>query len=309
MYAPTLIEINGIDILEAMAEADVSVNNSAGIDNPAMSEEFRGQPNDNSMFDQLGSGCLNMIDPLSPDSEYDEGLAFPDSMTIISMGGDHPVVVQRQNTGNETSSDSEDSVDAATSQVKSINELPYTYIYNSPVKFSSFQRKIFIPGVQISVEITDYERTLTSHLLNPNLYTIQLTHGSFVWSIKKRYKDFSNLHQQLRIFRASLNFPFPTRTHREIRSSFRQNHNFSSSNFSNNTNASTDPQKVINRKKKNKGSLPRFPKRPDALIPVELIPTRIKQLEKYLENLLNISLYRTHHDLVSQFKFNLFFIF
>lgn len=55
-------------------------------------------------------------------------------------------------------------------------------------------------------------------------YTIQLTHGQFSWTIKKRYKHISALHQHLRVFRASLHFPFPTRSHRERRASFRDNY-------------------------------------------------------------------------------------
>lgn len=160
---------------------------------------------------------------------------------------------------------------------------------------------VFIPGTQIHVQITNYEKSMTAHLFNPILYTIQLTHGSFVWTVKKRYKDFSNLHNQLRIFRTSLNFPLPSRTHREIRSSFRNNNKISISTIStSNMNVSSDESNKRKRKtKKKKGSLPRFPKRPDTLISTDQIPARIKQLEKYLYNLLNISLYRNHYDTVN----------
>ena len=89
------------------------------------------------------------------------------------------------------------------------------------VKFKSQNRNIFIPGEDIRVKVIDIERSVTSHPLNPNLYTIELTHGSFVWTIKKRYKHIQNLHNQLKIFRASLNIPFPTKSHREKRSSFK----------------------------------------------------------------------------------------
>jgi phospholipase D1/2 len=71
-----------------------------------------------------------------------------------------------------------------------------------------------------------------------NRYTIELKHGDFSWTIKKRYKHIQHLHQQLKLFRASLNIPFPTRAHRERRSSFRMGHSGS--------------------KLKNKGALPRY---------------------------------------------------
>lgn len=190
--------------------------------------------------------------------------------------------------------------------IKPTNELPYSYVYSIPVKFNSFDRKIFIPCTQIHVTITDYERSMTAHLFNPILYTIQLQHGSFTWTIKKRYKDFAAIHNSLRMFRASLNFPLPSRTHREIRSSFRANKSsvistISSSNI-NVAAAATeeaDKKKRQVKKKKKKGSLPRFPKKPDIMLTADQIPSRIKQLENYLYNLLNITLYRNHHDTIT----------
>lgn len=262
-----------------------------------------GSNNNVDATDNLGSGCFN-IDPLSPDSEYDETLAFPDdSLTLVSLGNRNPILVQKSpsKSGDGSSSSSDDEPDNK-SAIRPYNEVPYETIYNHPVKFHSYDRKIFIPATQIHVAITDYERSMTAHLFNPILYTIQLTHGSFIWTIKKRYKDFANLHNQLRIFRTSLNFPLPSRTHREIRSSFRNNHKISISTISNsNTNVSTSAasNKQKRKTKKKKGSLPRFPKRPDTLISGDQIPTRIKQLESYLYNLLNIELYRHHHDTIN----------
>ena len=250
--------------------------------------------------DDVGSGCFN-IDPLSPDSEYDETLAFPDdSLTLVSLGNHNPVLVQKQvRPGDgEVSSSSDSDDDSRKTQIRTYNEVPYETIYKSPAKFHSYDRKIFIPGTQIHVQITNFERSMTAHLFNPILYTIQLTHGSFVWVVKKRYKDFSHLQQKLRIFRTSLNFPLPSRTHREIRSSFRNNNKISISTISNsNLNESSDGNKK--KRKTKKGSLPRFPKRPDTLISADQIPTRIKQLEKYLYNLLNIGLYRDHYDTIN----------
>lgn len=94
-------------------------------------------------------------EPLSPDSEYDEELAFPDSVTIVSMGGENPILVERK----------ENDVESITVET----EIPFLNIYNPPVKFNSYQRKIFIPGVEVLVRITDNERNMTTHLLNPNL--------------------------------------------------------------------------------------------------------------------------------------------
>lgn len=56
---------------------------------------------------------------------------------------------------------------------------------------------------------------------------------------------------------------------------------------------------TISSNKMSKKKLPRFPNKPESLVTVESMPTRIKQLEEYLYNLLNISVYRNHHDTVS----------
>lgn len=57
--------------------------------------------------------------------------------------------------------------------------------------------------------------------------------------------------------------------------------------------------------KLSKKKLPRFPNRPEPLVTVESMPVRIRQLEEYLYNLLNISVYRNHHETVSILKRNL----
>lgn len=248
--------------------------------------------------------CLHN-ETLSPDSEYDEALAFPDSVTILSMGGDNPVLVERDKEDDEGDGDGDgDSLDGPT------QELPYTNVYKPPVKFTAIQRKVFIPDVEIEVQIVDHERSSTTHLLNPNLYTIELKHGSYVWQVKKRYKHFYALHQQLRVYRATLNIPFPTRTHKERRASFRNNYSSaaeareehrkkSNQDELDGEEDSTADQPKKQKKKKKKGALPRFPNKPDSLVPVESVPMRRKQLRDYLYNLLNINLYRNHHETVN----------
>lgn len=138
------------------------------------------------------------------DAEYDETLAFPDSVTILSNVGDRPVLVERKEIDDEEVDNSD-----------VVLEIPFKSVYSASIKFNSFQRKVFIPGVDVIVKIIDTERNVTTHFLSPNLYTIELTHGPFTWTIKKRYKHFNSLHQQLMVFRASLNIPFPIRRHKE----------------------------------------------------------------------------------------------
>ncbi|XP_004534545.1 phospholipase D2 isoform X1 [Ceratitis capitata] len=276
--------------------------------------------------EEKGTRCVPDFQFSLVESEYDETLAFPDSVTILSNVGDKPVLVQRKDTDDDD--DEEEGAGAAPGQLA---EIPYTSIYGPSVKFNSFQRKVFIPGAEIQVRIIENERSVTTHLLNPNLYTIELTHGPYVWTIKRRYKHFNSLHQQLSFFRTSLNIPFPMRSHKEKRATIKKaaiqmadearlksmhqtqtqtticettykvqcNGDAAVCNAVAVASTSNSPLAqlgIMGRKKKKKRKLPRFPNRPESLITVEALPMRIKQLEDYLYNLLNISLYRNHHE-------------
>ncbi|XP_055838455.1 phospholipase D1-like isoform X2 [Episyrphus balteatus] len=244
------------------------------------------------------SSCLPDFQFSIVDSDYDERLAFPDSVTILSNVGDKPVLVERTETDDEEAD-----------RIETISEIPFISIYGPCVKFNSFQRKIFIPGVDVKVNIIDTERSVTTHFLSPNLYTIELTHGSFSWTIKKRYKHFNSLHQQLMVFRASLNIPFPIRSHKEKRATMRtvaiqmdeqSTQALESQNSSVTKSIVTDQlgSTTVTRKIKKKRKLPRFPNRPESLVTAESMETRKQELEEYLSNLLNISLYRCHHETV-----------
>ncbi|XP_044253873.1 phospholipase D1 isoform X2 [Tribolium madens] len=202
---------------------------------------------------------LSLTRPSLGGSEYDDELGIPESLSIVDVG-DGPVLIEH--------SDEEIDDDV-------FDGLPFSSIHKPPIKFKSFRRNVFIPSLDISVTIKDYERNLTTHMLNPNLYTISLVHGTFNWQIKKRYKQIQHLHQQLILFRAGLNIPFPSKTHKRKRKSFKMN----------------VPEAG---RGKRKAALPRFPKKPEILVPYEKLGDRIKQLENYLNNLLSINIYRNH---------------
>lgn len=115
-------------------------------------------------------------------------------------------------------------------------------------------------------------------------YTISLIHGEFTWTIKKRYKHFQSLHQQLAMFRTSLNIPFPSKTHRKKRESFKNN----------------TPK---DEKGRRKSRLPRFPKKPEILVQFEKLEDRVRQLQEYLNNLLSINIYRNHPSTVTKIQY------
>lgn len=113
--------------------------------------------------DDKGMGCVPEFQFSIIDSEYDETLGFPDSVTILSTVGDKPVLVERTNTDEDEEEDDEDV------RQREEADIPFSSLYGPSVKFNSFQRKVFIPGLEIEVKIIDTDRSVTTHLLNPNL--------------------------------------------------------------------------------------------------------------------------------------------
>lgn len=150
-----------ISLADTMSVSDLGTSNPALTDgdNSTLST-IRVYDNHNNTLNTptMTSRHRNSADhtPTSPDSDYDEGLAFPDSVTIVSMGGGNPILVERK--------DDEDG-DSITPDT----DIPFASLYNAPVKFTSFQRNIYIPGMETHVQIVEHERSMTTHFLNPNL--------------------------------------------------------------------------------------------------------------------------------------------
>ncbi|XP_046617254.1 phospholipase D2 isoform X1 [Neodiprion virginianus] len=223
---------------------------------------------DKEVTDVKDIGTVGHIGPISPDSEYDDYLGIPDSFKVSLDEHQNAAVLQMQE--GEAEPDNRGPVGFK----------KFSTIYTTAVKFNSQDRNIFIPGVKIDVKIIDNERSVTTHPLNPNLYTIQFTHGIFTWTIKKRYKHIQTLHNQLKIYRASLNIPFPTKSHRERRNSFKN-------------------YELVGQKGRMKGALPRFPNKPDGLVPYEQLSHRMQVLQEYFDNLLQIEIYKRHPDTIA----------
>lgn len=107
------------------------------------------------------SSCLPDLHFSLSETEYDEGLKLPDSITILSTVGDKPVLVERNTDDDDFE---EDDV-----ELRRLSVIPFTRLYGPSIKFNSFQRKVFMPGIEIQVRFIDTERSVTTHLLNPNL--------------------------------------------------------------------------------------------------------------------------------------------
>ncbi|KAL2081324.1 hypothetical protein ACEWY4_023177 [Coilia grayii] len=147
--------------------------------------------------------------------------------------------------------------------------IPFHTIYNF-LPFKSMDSAVFVEDVPVLVRVTEVERFTCTRVLNPNLYTIELSHGAFTWRIKRRFKHFQALHQELLKFRALLKIPLPSRIHSVKRRSYKGHKRFQG------------------------GHIPTLPRRPDALVKEEQLVSRKMQLEEYLRNILKRSLYRNH---------------
>ena len=123
--------------------------------------------------------------------------------------------------------------------VVSIQRIPYTRIYEPPLSFSDPKQRCLLHNSPIKVKITSAEHRTGHHILNPYLYTIEVEHWTYKWTVKRRHNHFQHLHQQLRLFRMTLLMPLPLKKHRERRKSI-------------------GPQ--------NRRPVPRFPKKPEAFI-------------------------------------------
>ncbi|CAK9803892.1 Phospholipase D1 [Anthophora quadrimaculata] len=206
-----------------------------------------------------GKGEITTVDHLiSHDSEFDDALE-------ITINENDDINIECKDDGDNR---------------ERLGVIPFSAVHDLPKNFKSQCRNVFIPGEEVHVNIIDNERSVTTHPLNPNLYTIEFRHGPFTWTIKKRYKHIQNLHNQLKIYRTSLHIPFPTKSHKERRSSLRSLGD-------------------VKEKKSRRGALPRFPNKPDVLVPYEQLEHRKKVLEEYLTNLLKIKIYLHHPETIN----------
>ncbi|XP_026857222.2 phospholipase D1 isoform X2 [Electrophorus electricus] len=146
---------------------------------------------------------------------------------------------------------------------------PFPVIYTF-LPFKSLDCNVFLDSVPIQVQVTEVERFTSTRALNPNLYTVELNHGNFTWKIKRRFKHFQALHQELLKFKALLKIPLPHRIHSVQRRSIRSHQRFHG------------------------GHIPSLPHRPDALVKEEQLISRKMQLEDYLKNILKKPLYKNH---------------
>ncbi|XP_076444985.1 LOW QUALITY PROTEIN: phospholipase D1-like [Babylonia areolata] len=154
--------------------------------------------------------------------------------------------------------------------------IPFKSIFAPAGAYTSTKRNFWLPKQLVQVKITDFFRQELK-VLNPNLYKIEVKHGEHEWVVHRRYKHFRQLHDALAMFRARYRIPFPR------------------------TGGGRERQKTLKREWQKQESV-RLPLRPEALISEDDIPHRMKQLEKYLQNLLLCKSYRNHPETLKFFE-------
>ncbi|XP_012944337.1 phospholipase D1 [Aplysia californica] len=166
--------------------------------------------------------------------------------------------------------------------------IPFASRFRTPVAFSTSQRdNCWIPGLPIAVTIESFERHAALKMLHPNLYAIRVKHGVYEWVIHRRYKHFRQLHDSLTFFRARYKLPLPNKEYHERRRTIMK-----------------DLKGMKERQRQQKSV--RLPKRPEYLVGEDRIPSRMKQLEQYLQNLVTCRSYRNHPATLEFFEVSSF---
>uniref|UniRef100_A0A915B7M1 Phospholipase n=3 Tax=Parascaris univalens TaxID=6257 RepID=A0A915B7M1_PARUN len=94
--------------------------------------------------------------------------------------------------------------------------IPYESAYDT--QEAARRRGYWIPGVPVKARITNVEKNTKFglHLINAYLYTIELEHGPFKWSVVKQNKDFAILAARLMTHRAAERIRAPVRRAQEV---------------------------------------------------------------------------------------------
>ncbi|KAK0153606.1 Phospholipase D1 [Merluccius polli] len=157
--------------------------------------------------------------------------------------------------------------------------IPFHAVY-STVGFKEAEARVYLSS-PITAKILEVERfTSAQDRFNltaqrsvnksmPAVFKIELKHGEFTWLVKRKEKHFMDLHRELRTYKTFMRIPLPTRSHTIKRQSVKRNQ------------ASQMP------------SLPRGGG--DELGREDQVSSRRRQLEDYLNKLLNMTVYRNYH--------------
>uniref|UniRef100_A0A674HDG3 Phospholipase n=1 Tax=Taeniopygia guttata TaxID=59729 RepID=A0A674HDG3_TAEGU len=146
--------------------------------------------------------------------------------------------------------------------------IPFSAIYHTH-GFKEPGTQTYLMGCPVRVRVLEVERfTSTKKVPSPNVYTIELTHGEFVWHVKRKFKHFQEFHRELLRYKAFVRIPIPTRSHTVRRQSIKRG----------------EPRQM-----------PSLPHTAESTVREEHFSSRRKQLEDYLTNILKMPMYRNYH--------------
>uniref|UniRef100_A0A8C5IWY2 Phospholipase n=1 Tax=Junco hyemalis TaxID=40217 RepID=A0A8C5IWY2_JUNHY len=146
--------------------------------------------------------------------------------------------------------------------------IPFSAIYHTH-GFKEPGTQTYLSGCPVRVRVLEVERfTSTKKVPSPNVYTIELTHGEFVWHVKRKFKHFQEFHRELLRYKAFVRIPIPTRSHTVRRQSIKRG----------------EPRQM-----------PSLPHTAESTVREEHFSSRRKQLEDYLTNILKMPMYRNYH--------------
>uniref|UniRef100_A0A8C5X4I3 Phospholipase n=1 Tax=Malurus cyaneus samueli TaxID=2593467 RepID=A0A8C5X4I3_9PASS len=146
--------------------------------------------------------------------------------------------------------------------------IPFSAIYHTH-GFKEPGTQTYLTGCPVRVRVLEVERfTSTKKVPSPNVYTIELSHGEFVWQVKRKFKHFQEFHRELLRYKAFVRIPIPTRSHTVRRQSI---------------------------KRGEQRQMPSLPHTAESTVREEHFSSRRKQLEDYLTNILKMPMYRNYH--------------
>ncbi|XP_023680183.1 phospholipase D1a [Paramormyrops kingsleyae] len=161
-------------------------------------------------------------------------------------------------------------------------QIPFSSVYDA-MGIKNPEAKIYLATLPITARISEVERFTCAQdrfrdrirhrrsatKVLPAVFKIELRHGNFTWTVKRKEKHFVELHRELLRYKAFLRIPLPSRSH------------------------------TVQRKSIKRGEARQMPNLPkggnDELVREEQVSSRKKQLEDYLNNLLKMSVYRKYH--------------
>lgn len=225
---------------------------------------------------------LRSFSVLSDDSDFDE-LDEPDTPGDFLDATDGDISSFLDTTAVRHTTSSGISVETGKRTDQSEGKIiPFSSIHRAAKGFTHIRRDCWLKE-PIIAHITHVQRENHPHMtrkaFNPNLYTIELTHGEYKWTVRRRYKHFDSLHKALRLFRARYTLPMPSKQHRERRQSIKE-------------------ERKERKIKKKQTKISRFPKKPEMLVREDALEKRRRHLEEYLQSILESKWYRNHTEVL-----------